>query len=257
MRINPRYVFIATCLLGTVAYGLVNSGGAVYKFEKGQKLKYVTTVISETDGGGGFIETKTETVTEYTVLDVSEDGVRMRSKVLSEKTDSEVEHEMHSREGFTQEFLVSTLGMGSQFKIIDAADAHVAEDDEVAKLVEPLFGLVLPGTDLVEGMTWDVTHTMKGGDSKMTVTYKVEGFETVDGIKLAVITSKGSGKGSATLRSSQGDIQADRRVKETAKYYFDIARGLVITAEKTAEISIFSDFGEFYSTRKTKQKLSD
>jgi len=238
-----------------------------YKMAEGRVLRYQLTNSTKevSDVMGQSIEAATKTKSDYSFRAKG----RKEANYLFEVTVNDMETSISSTQGNlspdmspvkgkTFDMVLSPLGAEVDVSGAEAITFNVQGSTRNIAAGFKMFFPDLPGRPVKVGDSWPSNHTIEDKSSTMTLTMAIEavntleGFETVEGLECARISSKFTGSMSGSGRIQGAEMTLSGTVKGTDIIYFapregtyvqsttDMVREATVSLSSAPGASIFS-----------------
>lgn len=233
------------CAAKTEPWGSPEKGLVLrYRMQEGQVLKYQTNMemIQKIEISGQPMEVRAN---ENLAFSAEPKGIKEDKHQLEITIDSmnasfttpqgEISPDMSNVNGKSFEMTLSTLGKESDLSGAEAIQYEISPDS--TRRVSLYFQAIFP--DLPEkpvkiGDTWTTTDTITDKSDNEEVILEIEsvnkldGFETLEGLKLAKITATVKGTFTGKSKAQGMDITSEGKIEGTDTWYFDYQEGLFI-----------------------------
>lgn len=264
MKNHTRFVLLASmtlCLvLGAVAELNGNADKITLKFELGETIRYKTVIETTIDMMGESTEVNSTTVSQTVVLSASKGWTKLRisneSFEISGEIQQDVEEMVEAMKGLVVTLEVNDRGLARNIALenTDAIDPMMLDILSGSIRVVNFIGFMgvhFPEKPIDVGSEWNVklkgkdmfgeSGVFNSVDGDLPVSFKVLGFEDINGIRHVRIESIMEGDLEMGIASPVGDVSASMSLESTSVIWVDVETGHV--TRSTGESTISTDFG--------------
>jgi hypothetical protein len=250
------YAGLVVVLSGICKNGLSQNTGAVkleYNYPAGKEISYLnsSTMTQTMDIQGQTIQTDVKSAFGCTVKSAGKQDNNLKLEIRIDTIGQITNSPMGSAGGAIQGLNGKTCNIviAPDGKIVDLTEAgtlvYSVEGSGESNMTQSLsdFFQVLPAKPVKPGETWDMTDsiTVKSPAMKMntidTTNNKLEGFETVNGVECAKISTQHSGTMSMTVQSQGMDIYIKGPFKGTSECLFAVRDGYFIRLTSATKLN--------------------
>ncbi|OFY63397.1 MAG: hypothetical protein A2Y71_07485 [Bacteroidetes bacterium RBG_13_42_15] len=233
-----------------------NSGGAVkleYNYPAGKEIRYLnsSTMTQTMDIQGQTMQSDVKSAFGCTVKSAGKQDnnlkLEIRIDTLGQTTNSPMGSSGGAMQGITGK--TCNIVIAPDGKTVDLSEAgslvYNVEGSGESNMTQSLsdFFQVLPAKPVKPGETWNITDSITVKSSAMTMNTidttlnKLEGFETVNGIECAKISTQHSGTMSMTVQNQGMDIYIKGPFKGTSECLFAVKEGYFIKLTSATKVN--------------------
>jgi len=224
-----------------------NTGGSVkleYNYPEGKEIRYLSsgTMAMKMDIEGQTMQNDVTNAFGCTVKSAGKQDNNLKLGIKIDTLGQTTSSAMGSSGGAIQDLKGKTCNIviGPDGKIVDISEAgnlvYNVEGSGESNMTQTLsdFFQVLPAKPVKPGETWNITDSITVKSPAMTMktidtTFnKLEGFETVNGVECAKISSQHSGIMIMSIQNQSADLIIKGPFKGTSECLFAVKEGYFI-----------------------------
>lgn len=194
------------------------------------------------DGAPVPIEITNETKFSLEFLKVSSKEIELMEIILADVSDmpgsAQLAESPPSLVGQTEHKTITPQGEFVSSKITKAADQSQSGVQRMKSKDTGYLGLIYPSNLIAVGDSWTHKTKLKDANATDTETFTLKEIKTIDGKKVAVITSTFQSSRTRTAKSPSGDLLIEIKTKGKGTYTVNMSDGIILstTSQSTAEI---------------------